>query len=85
MKAKAIGTAIAATLLASFAISGAGAAEALPGGCTPENPYPSGVYNVCTTVGPGGIGSECAAWRCAYPPGTPGKWDVNGNYKPKTG
>ena len=75
----------AAPLLVIGGIAGAGAAAAEPGNCSFENPYPSSPFNVCTAVGPGGVGSECAAWRCAYPPGTPGKWDVNGNYKAKKG
>lgn len=61
-----------------------GAAHAAPGNCTNENPYPTSAWNICVT-GQGGPGVECARFRCAYPPGTPGKWDVNGVYKPKMG
>ena len=48
--------------------------------CTNEQPYPDAPRRICT-----GYGQSCPTWRCAYPPGTPGKWDINGHYTPKKG
>lgn len=48
--------------------------------CTNEQPYPSNGWSVCT-----GYGQQCARVVCAYPPGTPGHWDVNGRYEPRMG
>lgn len=49
-------------------------------GCTNEQPYPSNGFNVCT-----GYGQECPRVVCAYQPGTPGRFDVNGDYQPRYG
>jgi hypothetical protein len=47
--------------------------------CTNAQPYPDSPYDICV-----GYGQTCAKFRCASPPGTPGKWDVNGDYTPCT-
>lgn len=66
---------------AGFVAGGvSGTANAGPGSCSWESPYPSNPYNKCVLQ----PGVECAVWRCASPPGTQGKWDVTGWYTPCT-
>ena len=62
--------------------AGMGAANAAPGNCSNENPYPSTYLNTCVSTAPF---QQCAKWRCSSLPGTPGKWDINGRYTPKVG
>lgn len=71
---------VAVLLATAFFLGGffAPNAHALP--CSNEQPYPDTGWDVCT-----GYGQTCPHWICAYPPGTPGRWDVNGRYEPKVG
>lgn len=46
-------------------------------GCTWKNPNPTYYNSICVAYG-----KSCYRWLCAYPPGTPGKYDVTGRYKP---
>lgn len=55
-------------------------AKADPLQCSFEQPYPDSPYNICT-----GYGTFCPARVCAYEPGTPGRFDINGDYEPKVG
>jgi len=61
-------------------IVGVGAAFASPLQCTSEQPYPDSPFNICT-----GYGTACPRRICAYEPGTPGQFDINGDYTPKMG
>lgn len=47
--------------------------------CTAGQPYPNSVYDICV-----GYGRTCSKWMCASPPGTQGKFDINGDYTPCT-
>jgi len=71
-------TVMVAAVLSAATVTFPATADALP--CTFEQPYPDSGLSVCT-----GYGQTCPRWICAYPPGTPGKWDVNGRYEPKVG
>jgi hypothetical protein len=51
-----------------------------PNQCTLERPYPWLPTSICT-----GYGISCPRSICKAAPGTPGQWDVNGRYTPKTG
>lgn len=55
-------------------------ANASPLQCTFEQPYPNSPYNICT-----GYGTFCPRSVCAYEPGTPGRFDINGDYEPRMG
>lgn len=55
-------------------------ANAYPGYCTNDVPYPRTGLDVCTSYG-----QECPRVVCAYQPGTPGRFDVNGDYQPRYG
>ncbi|GEM_PF-1540431 len=55
-------------------------AGAAPAECTSSQPYPNSPNDICT-----GYGQTCAKWMCKYPPGTEGKWDINGHYTPCMG
>lgn len=48
--------------------------------CTYTQPYPDSPFNICT-----GFGQICPRSVCAYEPGTPGRFDINGDYEPRVG
>lgn len=72
------GAAAAAVLFFGVTIAVTPEAAAGPQ-CTDQQPYPNSPLSICT-----GYGQTCLRSTCQYPPGTPGKWGVDGRYTPCT-
>lgn len=75
---KLAGAAAGLVLAAGMVIAVAPQAVAGPQ-CTDQQPYPDSPLSICT-----GYGQTCLRTTCKYPPGTPGKWGVDGHYTPCT-
>ena len=71
--------AAAAALTFGVTVTVAPQANAWPGECSYDQPYPDSPWRICT-----GYGQSCNRNTCDSPPGTQGEWGTDGHYTPCT-